>query len=183
MFAKKDSDNLFILNLFVTATSFSFMFIHNPELRPNDFFWLLVLIIPFLVTKFSNCKKQSPVVFIISCVCKIFIIICFLYAAFCLISRVMNNEVEKKVDYEIAFPIDSDNKDWLFSSKGDNSQIFDVVILHSGTQVILMKGKLEKGELILYYAGYSFQDADKYMYVRQIFSKTSPSELPYELLN
>lgn len=72
----------------------------------------------------------------------------------------------------------------LFSSKGENSQFCNVVILHSASQVILMKGKIEKDELILYQAVYSFQDADKYVYVRQIFSKTSPSEeLPYELLN
>ena len=184
IFSQEDSDNLFILNLFVISSLVTIILIKNNELIRNNIISLLGFIISFVVTKITKGKKQDTIKMGISRLFKIFILGYFFYLAFLSISVVINSELENKVDYEIALPINSDNNDWLFSGKGDNSQIFDVVILHSDTQVILMKGKLEKGELILYYAGYSFQDADKYMYVRQIFSKTSPSkELPYELLN
>lgn len=183
-FSQEDSDNLFILNLFVIFLFVIFIIIKNPELIGNDFILLLGFIISFVFTKITKGKKQNKITMGISCLFKIIILGYSFYLAYLSISVVINTELEKKVDYEIAFPIDSDNNDLLFSSKGENSQFCNVVILHSASQVILMKGKIEKDELILYQAVYSFQDADKYVYVRQIFSKTSPSEeLPYELLN
>ena len=76
---------------------------------------------------------------------------------------------ELKRDYEIATLVDSNNTDWYYGSKNNDSHIFDIVILRGDSQVLLMKGKIEKARLTLYKGVYTFQDIDKFVYVKMHF--------------
>ena len=113
------------------------------------------------------------IIFIISAIIKLLIIAAYLFSIYQYITVISKSEIEYKKDYEIAFPLDRNNSDWYCGSKKNDSQIFDIVILHKDSQVLLMKGKIEKAQLTLYKGVYSFQDIDKYMYVEKNFTDVS----------
>ena len=129
---------------------------------------IVVVILDIVLSNKSNHKAEN-----IYIVIKIIIILCFLFTIYAYMTVSSKSEIESKQDYEIAFPVDSNNTDWYYGSKNNDSQIFDIVILHKDSQVLLMKGKIEKAQLTLYKGVYSFQDIDKYTYVEKNFTDVS----------
>ena len=113
-------------------------------------------------TKYYICK-------IIFYICKIIFCIAFLHSVYIYINITSKSMTELKRDYEIATLVDSNNTDWYYGSKNNDSHIFDIVILRGDSQVLLMKGKIEKARLTLYKGVYTFQDIDKFVYVKMHF--------------
>lgn len=143
---------------------------------------LIILSIAFSILDIVLSDKSKHKAKNIYIVIKIIIILCYLFSIYAYMTVRNKSEIEFKKDYEIAFPVDSNNTDWYYGSKNNDSQIFDIVILHRDSQVLLMKGKIEKRKLILYKGVYSFQDIDKYAYMKKSFTEgvslteESPSE-------
>lgn len=143
---------------------------------------LIILSIAFSILDIVLSDKSKHKAKNIYIVIKIIIILCYLFSIYAYMTVRNKSEIEFKKDYEIAFPVDSNNTDWYYGSKNNDSQIFDIVILHRDSQVLLMKGKIEKRKLILYKGVYSFQDIDKYAYMKKNFTEgvslteESPSE-------
>lgn len=142
----------------------------------------IVLSIAFSILDIVLSDKSKHKAKNIYIVIKVIIILCYLFSIYVYMAVRSKSEIESKQDYEIAFPVDSNNTDWYYGSKNNDSQIFDIVILHKDSQVLLMKGKIEKAQLTLYKGVYSFQDIDKYAYMKKNFTKgvslteESPSE-------
>lgn len=153
-----------IAPLLVIMMKFPYIFVIIPLL-------ILSILISIFDIKLSGKPKQEKKIIYI--VIKILIIGSFLFSIYAYMTVISKSEIEFKKDYEIAFPIDSNNTDWYCGSKNNDSQIFDIVILHRDSQVLLMKGKIEKAQLTLYKGVYSFQDIDKYMYVEKNFTDVS----------
>lgn len=143
---------------------------------------LIILSIAFSILDIVLSDKSKHKAKNIYIVIKIIIILCYLFSIYAYMTVRNKSEIEFKKDYEIAFPVDSNNTDWYYGSKNNDSQIFDIVILHRDSQVLLMKGKIEKRKLIFYKGVYSFQDIDKYAYMKKNFTEgvslteESPSE-------
>lgn len=180
---KKDCQAIIIMFIFDFGSMITPLFVLMMKL-PNLIVFIVlivlgivVVILDIVLSNKSNHKAEN-----IYIVIKIIIILCFLFTIYAYMTVSSKSEIESKQDYEIAFPVDSNNTDWYYGSKNNDSQIFDIVILHKDSQVLLMKGKIEKAQLTLYKGVYSFQDIDKYAYMKKNFTKgvslteESPSE-------
>ena len=169
------------------------LIIKNPNLICDIILFVLSLIIPIAdivssVIYKPKSKTKYYICKIIFYICKIIFCIAFLYSVYIYINITSKSMTELKRDYEIATLVDSNNTDWYYGSKNNDSHIFDIVILRGDSQVLLMKGKIEKARLTLYKGVYTFQDIDKFVYVKMHFEdvismEVSPSVLTNEILN
>ncbi|WP_315365565.1 hypothetical protein [Oribacterium sinus] len=184
------------------------LIIKNPNLICDIILFVLSLIIPIAdivssVIYKPKSKTKYYICKIIFYICKIIFCIAFLYSVYIYINITSKSMTELKRDYEIATLVDSNNTDWYYGSKNNDSHIFDIVILRGDSQVLLMKGKIEKARLTLYKGVYTFQDIDKFVYVKMHFedvisiesyssvvsstevppTEVSPSVLTNEILN
>lgn len=175
---KKDLQDFFIIIIMNVVSMIVPLFVlmmKFPNLIVNIILFIIgIVIIPIFDIVLSD--KSKPKAMYIYIVIKILIIAAYLFTINAYIKIISKSEIEFKKDYEIAFPVDSNNTDWYYGSKNNHSQIFDIVILHRDSQVLLMKGKIEKAKLTLYKGVYSFQDIDKYMYIKKNFEGVSPTE-------
>ena len=169
---KKDCQAIIIMFIFDFGSMITPLFVLMMKL-PNLIVFIVLIVLSIVVvildivlSNKSNYKAEN-----IYIVIKIIIILCFLFTIYAYMTVSSKSEIESKQDYEIAFPVDSNNTDWYYGSKNNDSQIFDIVILHKDSQVLLMKGKIEKAQLTLYKGVYSFQDIDKYAYMKKNFTK------------
>lgn len=112
------------------------------------------------------------------------VMICMIVYSFSILfpSTFQKESYKHKKEYEIAENIEP-SKDWLKNNKKINTTLVNVVVLHSGSQVLLMKGYMQnENELIIYTGVYSFQDIDKYSYKKIKFTKISTSELSQSIV-
>lgn len=125
-------------------------------------------------------EKSNPIHNVI----RIIIICAYFFSIFLYVKAIIKSHVEFKKDYEIAYPIDSNNTDWYYNIRNYDSQIYDIVILHNDSQVLIMKGSKKESkigdkkevQLTLYKGVYCFKDIDKYVYVKEHFDVVSPIE-------
>lgn|GEM_PF-6668006 len=176
---KKDLEAKIFIFIFNFGSMIVPILILNLVLKfPSLGFFIFLLFISFVISildiVFSDKSKHNNIrIIIIAVIIKLLIIAAYLFSFYQYITVISKSEIEFKKDYEIAFPVDSNNTDWYYGSKNNDSQIFDIVILHKDSQVLLMKGKIEKAQLTLYKGLYSFQDIDKYTYVEKNFTDVS----------
>lgn len=175
---KKDCQAIIIMFIFDFGSMITPLLVLMMKL-PNRFviIALIAVSIAFSILDIVLSDKSKHKAKNIYIVIKIIVILCYLFSIYAYMTVRSKSEIEFKKDYEIAFPIDSNNTDWYCGSKNNDSQIFDIVILHKDSQVLLMKGKIEKAQLTLYKGVYSFQDIDKYMYVEKNFTGVSSKEV------
>lgn len=150
------------------------LIIKIPYLIFDIILFVLSLIIPIAdivssVIYKPKSKTEYYICKIIFYICKIIFCIAFLNSVYIYINITSKSMTELKRDYEIATLVDSNNTDWYYGSKNNDSHIFDIVILRGDSQVLLMKGKIEKARLTLYKGVYTFQDIDKFVYVKMHF--------------
>ena len=159
----------------------TFIVRHAQFFSNNITFWGLIIfdfiIIPVWAFLLSRCEEVNiyHLLFLLVMICMIVYSFLILFP-----STFQKESYQYKKEYEIAENIEH-SKDWL--NKNINNTLVNVVVLHSGSQVLLMKGYMQnENELIIYTGVYSFQDIDKYSYKKIKFTKISTSELSQSIV-